>query len=77
MRTRDDFAPHHPLPVFLSGEADPYEELRGSPWLLKAGLFAVVVATIVIGAALTSELSARTAATETRLMTEANSLLIL
>jgi hypothetical protein len=40
------------LPVFLTGDAQLYEELRGSSWLLKAGLFVLVVAAIVIGAAM-------------------------
>jgi hypothetical protein len=51
VRMKDDFAPDHPLPVFLSRGTEAYEEPRGSSWPLKAGLF--VVAAIVVGAAMT------------------------
>lgn len=52
MATRHDFTSDHPLPVFLSSDAERYEEPRRSSFLLKtAGLF--VVAAIVIGAAMT------------------------
>jgi hypothetical protein len=50
--TRHDFTSDHPLPVFLSSDAERYEEPRRSSFLLKtAGLF--VLAAIVIGAAVT------------------------
>src|SRR5579871_533996 len=48
---KDDFAPDHPLPVFLSRDTEAYEEPQGSSWLLKTGL--CMVAAIVIGAAMT------------------------
>ena len=52
MPTRHDFTSDHPLPVFLSSDAERYEEPRRSSFLLKtAGLF--VLAAIVIGAAVT------------------------
>ncbi len=54
MRTNDDFAPDHSLPVFLSREAHLFEEPRRSSWLLKAGLS--VVAAMVIAAAMTFSL---------------------
>ena len=60
MRTRDDFTPDHPLPVFLSdetyAEAELYGELRRSSWLLKAGLSVVVAAVIALGAAMSLSL---------------------
>jgi len=54
VRPQDDFAPDHPLPVFLSREAETFEEPRRSPWLLKTGL--VVVAAIVIAGTMTLSL---------------------
>jgi hypothetical protein len=54
VQTRDEYAPDHPLPVFLSREAQFYEEPRRSSWLIRVGL--AVVAALVIGAAMTLSL---------------------
>jgi len=51
--TQDEFAPDHPLPVFLTARAHDYEEQRGSSGLLKAGIFVMAAATVVIAVALT------------------------
>jgi hypothetical protein len=48
---KDDFAPDHPLPVFLSHRIEEDYEPQGSSPLLKASLFAMAAA--VIGIAIT------------------------